>query len=156
MKCVDEKGTMKVRVNLSHKSSFPAFSSPSARKSHRCTWMAPKKKSQYEKMLGLSFHKYTFGKRTKVPLEVLNFLLPRVGRKALWKFLLVLKSCQPCYLPTSHKQMKLPYYTALPYFNRNVVQSIVLSTRTSNERCCQGRYHKIFDLVYKDFSSLTT
>lgn len=75
VKRVGERGTMKVRVNLSHKNSFPAFSSPSAWKNHRCMRMATKKKkiNQHEKKLGLSFHKYIFGKRTKAALELLNF-----------------------------------------------------------------------------------
>lgn len=66
MKCVDERGTMKVRVNLSHKES-------------QVPWMSSKKKNKFAKALGLSFHKSTFGKKNKVPLELLNFLCSRVG-----------------------------------------------------------------------------
>lgn len=72
VKCVDERGTMKVRVNLSHKSSFPAFSSPSACKSHQCTWMAPKEKICMKKCLGYHSINTPLGKEPKFPQNCLT------------------------------------------------------------------------------------
>lgn len=67
VKCIDERGTMKVRVNLSHKSRFPAFSSPSAQKSHRCMRMSPKKKISMKKHLGYHSINTPLGKEPKFP-----------------------------------------------------------------------------------------
>ena len=115
VKCVDERGTMKVRVNLSHKSSVPAFFSPSAWKNHRCMWMAPKRKISTKNHLGYHSTNTPLGKEPKVPSELLNFLLPRIGRKALWKLLSQSwKGISHDILPLLLKQMKLPYRTALP------------------------------------------
>lgn len=78
LKDVDERGTIKVRANLSYRRNFPALSSPSAWGSHRWMWMARNKKFSMKKKLGLSFYKYTFGNNF---LRTVNFLLPRVGTK---------------------------------------------------------------------------
>lgn len=66
---------VKASINFAH--SFPAFSSPSAQKSHRCIWMSPRgKKLNMEKCMSYHSIIMTLGKEAKCPQNRLTSCFP--------------------------------------------------------------------------------